>query len=355
MNAPRSLYRLLFSVAVVAVVTCSRAETADPADQVIALTPAERSDFARLRAFLIDGVRSSDARVRGLAGYNQQFFDEDTLPAAQRVSVDTLADLARGSTDPIVLSLLVGMCGNDRLKPRPTCDARAIAQQWTVADTQNQVAWLTLASVLRWSGDEAGSRAAFERGARASTWHESYDEGTRVIAAAMPKGLGPRARMALLQQALGASAAWLTPSAAISELNFRCKDDSLRVACARVIDTIDGDGGSMMSRQLAASMGRRSGFDPETMTRRTRTLDTLTYASIHSGFKGYDEIVDPTELDRQADQLDRRVALGEMAWLRELLDAQRPARQLEIDAYVRERERGRERAAADERQRAAKR
>lgn len=198
---------LLVAFALCWAATTARAEPHAAEGVVIVLTPAERSDFATVKAFLLDGSHASDARLRTFVGMSQVFLDEDVLPAAQRVPVDTLAEQARGSTDPMVLSLLIQMCGYDRLRPRPTCDPIALARQWTVADTQNQLAWLTLAGTLRWSGEHEAGRAAFLRAAQASIWHESYDDGSRLIAAAAPKALGPRARMALQYQALTAAAA----------------------------------------------------------------------------------------------------------------------------------------------------
>ncbi len=185
-------------------VALSLVTTTVPADSVeaegetyLTLTPSERADFEAVSAFLLEGGRAADLPVRNLIGTMQQGLDDETLPDARRVSIDTLAEQARGSTDPMVPSLLIQACANDRLEPRPTCDPVALARRWTIADTQNQAAWLTLAGTLRSAGLADDARAAFVRGARASGWHESYDDGVRMTSAAMPRSLGPRARMAV--------------------------------------------------------------------------------------------------------------------------------------------------------------
>lgn len=125
---------LISSIAAATAADLGAADTPVPtasAGVVIAPTPAERADLDRIRALFIDGAVASDARVRTFVGVNQVFLDDDQLPAARRVPVDTLAEQARGSTDPFVLSLLVDACGRSQLVPKPTCDPVALARRST--------------------------------------------------------------------------------------------------------------------------------------------------------------------------------------------------------------------------------
>ena len=351
MNARRLIRGWPFAALLVLVASTARGEVPVPEETTVVLTAAEQADFATVKAFLVASLHASDARLRTFVGVDLQTAMAE-FPEAQRVSVDTLAEQARGSTDPMVLAILSSACDLGT-KPKPHCDVVSLARQWTVADTQNQVAWLTLASALRFAGDAQGARSAFVRGAFASTWHEAYDDGSRMVTAALPKTLGPRSRMALQMLALTGSGAFLLPNAAVGELSFRCKDPTLGDACRRILDTIDRDDGSTFGKSVAARLSRGAGFDPETVERRMRLVDDLQYASSQAGWKDWQEVTDPAELETQAALLDRRIALGEIAHAKTVLDAGGPALRTATARVHVERTAARERAEADERRRNA--
>ncbi len=56
---------------------------------------------------------------------------------------------------------------------------------------------------------------------------------------------------------------------ALADLSFHCKDASLREGCRRIVDTIDRDGGSPMSRLMAIGVGRRANVDADAIERRS--------------------------------------------------------------------------------------
>lgn len=281
-------------------------------------TPEQQTDKRLIERFFDDTLHSSNMRLRLMRGSSGDPSADD-LSGKTFTPIDELADLTKGSTDPMVLALLIEPCNNDRLRPKPTCDALDLATRLTVADTQNQVAWLSLSSTLRWRGDLSGSRAAFERAANASMWHEYFDDGSRVIAAAVPVGLSPRVRAATLQIALTTPMAQLLPHSALATLSFHCKDPTLFDACVRIINTIARDSGSLLSSQIAIAVGKRTGIDASVIEMRTRSLDALRGASMRQFTRDWSEITDAAELEALIKRIERRIKLGEMASLRATL------------------------------------
>ncbi|MGI9024447.1 MAG: hypothetical protein ACR2GP_02505, partial [Burkholderiaceae bacterium] len=176
-------------------------------------------------ARLVEAARkSADLRLRIVASIDGLEDRDGVYSSHEVIPLETLVEQARGSTDPMVLSMLVGRCSESAKPPR--CDTQDLAERWTVADTQNQKAWLTLAAVLQQKGDLPAARAAFERASRASTWHEHNDDIARVIAATIPRTWPPLARMHGLEATLGIAAARNISPSPFSYLTQQCKDPS---------------------------------------------------------------------------------------------------------------------------------
>ena len=280
------------------------------------LTAAEQADMAQLKHLLTESLNSSNMRIRVMVGRTIDPTRENLRHPL--TPIDTLAEQIRGSTDPMVLALMVDVCDDDRLRPKPTCDAVDIATRWTVADAQNQVAWLTLASTLRMRGETAGEVQAFQRAARASTWHEFSDDVPRVVLNALPASLGPFGRVAVLQLALTSAAAYVLPNDALMELNRQCKNADLHDDCVRILDTIDHDDSSLVSKSIGVRIGKTAGYDLQTVADRTRKLDALYDAASRSDWKELVDLTDPGEQTVGAETLRLRIALGEVAWARKL-------------------------------------
>lgn len=120
-----------------------------------------KADEAARNRFVAASAGSSDLRLRaifsvsGLEERNGGFHLHETIPPAGR----------RGPRieRPLVLAMLVARCGETPNVQR--CDAIDFARRWTVADTQNQLAWVTLASLPHRRGDRETARTTFERAA----------------------------------------------------------------------------------------------------------------------------------------------------------------------------------------------
>lgn len=281
-------------------------------------SPQQRADGERLTRVFDEVLHSSNLRLRVMAGSIHDPTDENDTGRTS-TPIDALAESARGSTDPMVLAMLIGPCSNAHLVPKPTCDAVDLAKRWTLADTQNQLAWLTLSSVLRTRGDSAGARAAVERASTASMWHEYYDEGLRVAAAAIPQELGARTRLMALQAAGAIVSVQLVPSDAMSSLWFHCKDPALREACARIADTIARDSGSLFSTHIALRVAQRVGTDAATVASRERADDALQGASVEHIPPDPTDIADPKEMTAEIARIERRIELGELPSMRAML------------------------------------
>ena len=267
------------------------------------------ADGAVLKRRLEASLDSPDLRLRVLAG--RAFDPQDETWTRTFVPIDTLAEQTRDSTDPMVLALMVVACDNDRVKPRPTCDPVDMARRWTAVDPQNQVAWLTWSASLHSHGDLVGSKAAFRRAARASSWHEYADDGARVVSRALPPSLGMHGRVADLRAALASSAADLMPDAALDALSFHCKDTAAEADCAHIVDAIDRAAGSMLSARTGIAIGESIGVDPARTAARMQKLDAFQTQPIASNPTPLDRLAEAVERATEASVLQRRGVAGE--------------------------------------------
>lgn len=232
------------------------------------VTARQQAVQDRVEAFRTDLQRSGDPRLRILFSSSMEVVEVPSADGGKAlgtrthewIPAATLYEQTSGSTDPLVLHLMLMRCRSASTDP---CDGLDLATRWTQADTQNQVAWIALASVLRQRGDDAGARAAFERAALASRWHEDAWDIARLVSDATPSEFGPLERLAWTTQAV--TIGFTTPSD-YPTISVFCKEGgrrggTLRAACLRIVDTMMRDGGSAMAWVLAptfAAMGQAS-------------------------------------------------------------------------------------------------
>lgn len=181
-NTRSGRLRRLSSIRVVVVSTALPVGVATAEeDEEYQPTAAEQAAQDAWERISIASRASADLRLRlllstdGLEQRDGRMFTKATIPVA------TLVEQARGSTDPLTLDLLLKRC----LDPAAgkACDSLDVARRWTQADTQNQAAWIALARGQRDASDIDGAHLTFQRGARASTWHDHEEAAARLIAA----------------------------------------------------------------------------------------------------------------------------------------------------------------------------
>ncbi len=242
---------LLFHVFAACVIDLCIARSALSADRAPRLEDAYlHSNDLRVRI-----IYSTETLMTDETDLTKGIYTHEVTPAAE------LVEQARGSTDPLVLDLMVHRCGSSAV--RGSCDAVTFARRWTEADTQNQLAWLTLASVLKTRGALDDARATFVRAAQASSWHEHYLDVARVLAGASPAVDTPRMRYAVLINALSRASVTGLPFGTLRVLGDYCKEDGeVRAACARIVATMIRDSDNLMSLTLAPPFARRAHVDP---------------------------------------------------------------------------------------------
>ncbi len=160
-----------FAIGLVAATATSVVEA--PAATVDGAADADRSGVAIERA----ARRSGDLRLRLLFASTSPT-DAD-VPTTEPTALAELVESARGSTDPLVLQLLLARCRQRATHDVGPCDAVDVATRWTRADAENAMAWVELATLLDESGDRAGADAAIERAGRASTFRDPTDAFAR--------------------------------------------------------------------------------------------------------------------------------------------------------------------------------
>ena len=193
--------------------------------------------------------------------------------------IETLVEQARGSSDPVVLSLLVDRCF-DTLDKAGRCDAVDVARRWTVSGTQNQLAWIAVAPVLDNRGDLPDARAALRCASQVSLWHESYSEIARLLEADAPKTADPAERAALLLTIV--SKAYLSlPSGHYQAINRHCKEADLSDACGGILEVMSRDAQSLMTAQVASSLATARSVLPATTVATIRQRsDALSWAAM---------------------------------------------------------------------------
>ncbi len=267
--------------------------------------------------FAAAGARSSDLRLRILFSTRTVPFGDDGSYTEQVViPLRRLVDDARGSTDPLVLSLLLQRCRHGNEDAVATCDRIDVARRWVAADTQNQMAWLALAAESKAAGDVVGARAAFVRGAGASRWHEPDVDLGRVLIDTIPRDATPDDRSTALAATLGAVAATTMP---FQEIAGFCRegdhDADLLDGCRRIVTTMARDTDSLIGLQVAVRLAARAGVDRVVVEGFQRTADAIQWGMQPRA----DEPVDLDEAtgaqrDSALASWTARVTDGERAW-----------------------------------------
>ena len=264
------------------------------------------------------GRQSTDLRVRIVYSLGEIERRDGGDRLSEAIPVETLVEQSRGSTDPIVLSLLVDRCADD-LQKAGHCDAVDLARRWTVADTQNQLAWIALSTALATGGDADAARAAFRRAARASQWHEYHPEVARLLESAAPKAGDPRARAAMLL-AIWSKALTGLPSGHDLTINRRCKEAELHEACGRILEVMARDAQSVMALSVATGTATaRSALPPATIAALQQRLDALQWASLMHLGRYADDPTSPAEAIRAVAFLETLIAGSEIDTLRRSL------------------------------------
>jgi hypothetical protein len=269
------------------------------------------------------GRQSSDLRVRIVYSLGDlELRDGGGVRQQEAIPIETLVEQARGSTDPVVLSLLVDRCSDD-LRKAGRCDPVDPARRWTVADTQNQLAWVALSTVLASSGDVDAARVAFCRAAQASQWHEYYPEVGRLLESVAPKGGDPATRATLLLAVLTRSFL-AVPYSHYQTINTRCKEAAASDACGRILETMSRDGQSLMTINLAASLGTaRSTLPVANVAILRQRSDAMQWAALSSAGRIEENPTTEAGAVRSASYLEALIATGEVATFRRYLQGER--------------------------------
>ena len=289
----------------------AHAAEADPSIDDTTLTAEEQAEADQWKRFVADSVKSSDLRLRILLSQGDLVLSGKNYVWVGGIPVESLVEQARGSTDPLVLASLIARCEMGAPK-QPRCKVLDLARRWTMADTQNQLAWLTLASELKQHGDLEGARATFIRASEASIWHDNYGDGSRVLAHALPRAMPPLMRLYSLHRATNVSAIFTLGSSALSNLSRFCKDAALRKACLRIVDTMSRDADNLMSLRVAAGLTEYNGA-PEMIARARRQRADAIYWGAMMSYPRDISKSDPTAVAAALNHAEQLIELGEIA------------------------------------------
>lgn len=290
---------------------------------------------ARTRLTAI-AARSSDLRLRIL--FLQARRDDDPLPTPgpdPRVPLSRLVDEARGSTDPLVLKLLLDRCDVQRDAATTDCDRVDLARRWTAVDAENQIAWITLSEAQRNAGDREAARATFIRAGQASAWREHDVPLGRLVLDAVPRDLSPNDRGGILLTVLGVTAASIVP---FRTLVTTCRDTGsspdVLDACRRIATTMARDADTVISMVVATRVAARAGIDPTVVEGFESKTDALSWAESQVSDEPTTVVDDPRHQQAVDALLTDRIRLGERRWAERLLADRRVAESEAASRYV---------------------
>jgi len=313
----RRLPSLLASLAVAAAFPIAApAQNGDPGP----VDPVAQAS-ARHAAIEEAGRRSGDLQLRIL--FAQRISDADPAGAGKdAIPLATLIDNAKGSSDPLVLQLLLDRC---RDQPKtPACDPVDLARRWVAADAQNVVGWIELAAVLDRSGDEQGADDAWTRAGRASTFRDPGNAVARKLWAQFADGDDLQERYLDLVYVTGVTAAVMQPW--LMDAKIGCRREARRSACASVADVAFRDADSIAGLQFARLLTAQSG-GPEWLRRsRQQSEEALQWARLHALRDGdFDEIasLDDETLASVDRTMQKLVEKGDLAVARDELRERR--------------------------------
>ena len=301
------LILLLAFAAFTAVVRAAEPEVAEAP-----LTAREQAIVDRVDRLAKSMSGSSDLAIRIL--YSIDGLDEQpdkTWRFHEVVPLATLLDQGRGSTDPLVLDLLLWRCS----VKGANCDRIDLATRWTQADTQNQLAWLALATAQRQAGDVEGSRETVVRASQASVWHDYYDDAIRRGARALPLDLTGPERLAALRMVF-AKAGVVVAFEAMHTLGDSCKGAGpSRDTCAHILEAMARDG-NMMALNVAVPYAARAALPLSTIANIQQKADAISWGMqrMYSGRIGsWDtvEVDDSPALRQSLRTIETRIDCGE--------------------------------------------
>ncbi len=309
------MHEALFSGAMI--VTVSIASHAGELSGVLpdaaAATPQGRVAEARWEKFAAQNARSGDLRLQLLFGRTT-------------IALEQLVERARGSTDPLVLSTLSERCDAPVSTGKSSaaasgettfigCDGVELARRWVAVDTENQLAWLTLATLLDRRGALDEARSTFMRAARASSYRTLYGEAARTILRIVPRDLSPSEQLAFAYGIVRMQSAQPFPT--FQPLFRTCKLPDMRDACVHIADTMFRDSATVIELFTATELSGRLDVERETVRYRTERFYAMRWLMRQGIAPDEPSIDDAAAIDRFVDDVEKRASRGELAWFRE--------------------------------------
>jgi hypothetical protein len=294
---------------------------AAPSTTTTSATAFERAT-ARHLALEEAGRRSNDLRLRVLFSQRESRAP-DGSPFEDVIPLSSLIESARGSSDPLVLELLLDRCRGPGDASSNPCDAVDLAQRWVTADTQNAIAWIELSAVLASAGDRMGADDAFVHAGRASTFREPTRAIAQAIFAKLPDSDDPRARYLNLSYALGRAAA--IPMSWMVDTRDACRRETNHLACAHIADIAFRDADTIFGLQFARMLTAQAHEAEWVHRSRQQTEEALLWAQAEFGlaFEADQAMaLDEAALVKINRVLEKVVAKGDAAAARDALREQ---------------------------------
>lgn len=239
--------------------------------------------------------------------------------------VQSLAQLAAQSADPVAFTLAYFSCGAGPRRQRvPGCEAITV-ERWTAIDPDNGIAWLVAAGVAAGARDEAARVAALERAAAAPRFDQYETALLRPVASPVLARATPLERFTVN---LGASLTMFSVSA--YSVRYAARDYCLPTAgvpataerqalCGRLATALIERDTSFIGHGIGAHLGEAAGWPAERLTRHKREHEAL-FMMWRDANPDIDGALSCAAIDAQTRRYADTLHLGERAALRRQME-----------------------------------
>lgn len=319
-----SFKRAAMTLSLLILIQCGVPERVHAADTVtpLAIDTTDQGE-ALWSLFGENNRRSNNLRLRILFSQGGPVERQGGYGIEEFIPFDDLLEAARGSTDALVFAMLLDRCERVRIDAPARCDRIDLARRWVAADTQNQVAWIALATALADEGDLQGARAAWTSAALASTFRDDSFEAARTIVRALPRELTPIQRYLALRVStiVSMGPSGLAPLATAGRVYRSCKDPALRSECLRIARTMLRDANNLATLNMAGRLVDR--LDPADLGHRDRAETVhAVYWGLMNDSTDDEQAIDAGDagaIERASRDLEFRLEHGEIAAARKTL------------------------------------
>jgi len=298
--------------------------TVDADDSLAAYRYLEGPTHEAAQQWLSALLNSDDTRARVAGLILEGKIGQENLSghSMKEQNRDELVALAVGAGDPALYAMALATCGAYSTPLGGSCQQLSPAA-WAQLDPDNAMPWMVLAGKAQARNDAKAASDYFDRAARAKRMDSYLDTLFPFSEQEMPNDISALDRWYLTVQSLGVGAAMVPPFApALRHCSGAAlQDDQVRGQCGAVAELMVSGSPTLLEYSLGVRLGARTGWSAARVRELTEQRDAWMQASMSDADINGKEDWSCAALEENNTRMRRRVQVGELAALRERLEA----------------------------------